>query len=872
MTNQQEKHHILKKIIWPIWVTFLSDKIGPNGVSAFEKWIYFTEKYINHPTVNYHKKCEQICENMSEKTCQNVFRALTLYGAMDQAIIAMIEDAGHLQDKISFSEQECVEISQKKCKKLIADLSLRIELNISLHQTNINMKNLFSEVLQKINLKASELTHKTQLSYQQKQALLRSWNLGWNADSHAAIKSTSLNQLKNCYSQVLNVITTQLPKSYQNVLDICTEKLNISTHKCIKKDICSLTLTGLTIDDLTAKDLKDLYRYTQIQKIQHYLNSVDELLNSLSITTTQMNISLPLKHSINADKKQLSTVISHANDHYPYIQKCTYIKLKLQGMLHAIQTQTINLRAYQELAEYRKDLELIESSLVKQQLVTVARYDLCHIIRAAVIGNALKCELTQSSITINKHIALFLKQKKLIQTKSFDEEKWITNELKQSRVAGLSKCRFKKAEKHKLMQATYLQIQQLVYQEKEYTFMTYNVTEFRCIQDILNVLFMFKEYGLISYKRNKISVAYIDIALTFTDPDKIKSSPEFIESIYNNKFYCDYLAQRQYQQVIKLDPSILCKQLGYVATYQVLDKAITALKKLEKKYNLTLHISIIHTGRAVIQRHGFQFKAEQTQHAMEWVAECSNRFSENNIFENILITQLKKKLMNNKLKKFSRKEQQIMQEWIAISIEKYKQINQDGMLFNDFIIAAKNVEKSKEQSLAKKYQQLLTTYHALPPVSILVVLTQPYGVMCYGLGAALQHIEQRYGINKLIDWYHNWPLFTHIINTATIMLQKSSLLMLKTELKKNRRYKAFKTLLSDIEQDIDDATEYILHISGKESLLENEWHAYSLIAKQQHVLPFQCLLIQQCIEIKTKGHINKQQERWVQLCYEKITC
>ena len=326
--------------------------------------------------------------------------------------------------------------------------------------------------------------------------------------------------------------------------------------------------------------------------LQLYIDRIEQLYLEYSESKRIIGVSDELEESICDDLQYLSNEqhqrASIRNPAEVHRKKFRLISLKLQNSLDAIMpnaAQTTFRYSYSE--ELLKDLRLIDHSLRNHGGAYLAGGNLARLIRQVdIFGFHL------ASLDIRQHrdehraaVVEILHNYAPEYTALHDNER--TNILEDLFFKELTRDNTISDRARNVID-TFKTIKRCRTEFGSDSIRTYIISMCESVSDVLEVLFLMKQAGLIETKGKKIATSHLDIAPLFETVDDLRNASAMMEHLYTHPLYQQHLAARNNNQEIMIGYSDSSKDSGVVASSWELFKAQRSLSQAGAKYDVSV--------------------------------------------------------------------------------------------------------------------------------------------------------------------------------------------------------------------------------------------------------------------------------------------
>lgn len=337
-----------------------------------------------------------------------------------------------------------------------------------------------------------------------------------------------------------------------------------------------------------------------------YIRSVNELIGSLSQSTTKVNVSAELLASIEndiADMPDIGQRVIDRNPYEPYRQKLSFIKIRLEKTKDAnnadLPSQAAHSeRLYQIPSEFLEDLHIIRRSLHENNGSRTAEIEIDALIkRVEVFGFRLvRLDIREEASKHTRAICEIFERLGIYRDfPDLSEEEKIRvliTEIENRRPLiyedmNLSPECIRTVETFRVIKWARENI-------SPEAITTYIISMTHKISDILTVLLLAKETGLYRGNNNPpippVETASIDIVPLFETIDDLRRSGEIMGGLFSLPLYRKYLEQRGGLQEIMLGYSDSSKDGGILTSSWELYNAQKILRDIAQRHGIRLRL------------------------------------------------------------------------------------------------------------------------------------------------------------------------------------------------------------------------------------------------------------------------------------------
>lgn len=346
--------------------------------------------------------------------------------------------------------------------------------------------------------------------------------------------------------------------------------------------------------------------------LQLYIQSIHNLIGSLSQSTTKVTISKELLSSIErevAERPEIGQRVLNRNPYEPYRQKLSFMKMRLEGAREAIREGASHerrdeIRPYPGPSEFLEDLSIVRRSLIENKGMRTALIEIDAMInRVKVFGFHLASldireeaeRHTRAICEVFDRLGIYPGFKDLL-----EEEKIgiLSREIENLRPLIFERMDLS-GESLKTIE-TFKAIRWARETIDPEAVGSYIISMTHRISDILTVLLLVKEAGL--YRDNSIPLTLpsppggeglgegIDIVPLFETIEDLSRSREIMEGLFSLPVYKRYMNCRGRVQEIMLGYSDSSKDGGILTSSWELYKAQKGLWEVARRHGIRLRL------------------------------------------------------------------------------------------------------------------------------------------------------------------------------------------------------------------------------------------------------------------------------------------
>ena len=612
--------------------------------------------------------------------------------------------------------------------------------------------------------------------------------------------------------------------------------------------------------------------YQRQLMLERYFKSVSELRDQLSISMQWSQVSPSLLESLEMDRLRFPDIYEDRAARYrlePYRLKLSYILERLRlalernqlladagweapcdghsglewasgGTAPTLQGQELH---YGSAEEFRTDLELIRDSLQATGLGCEALSDLLrqvHTFAFCLASLDIRQESTRHSDAIDE-LSRYLQVP--VPYGEMDEPQrveWLLNEIQTLRPLVPPAARWSDATAETL--AVFRMLQRLQQEFGPRICRTYVISMNHTMSDLLEVVLLAKEAGLVDPRARRSSLLVIPLFETVED---LQRAPEVMDQLFSNSFYRDLLASGTGEalQEVMLGYSDSNKDSGFLSSNWEIHRAQIALQGLANRHGVALRI--FHgRGGSVGRGGGPAYQAILAQPSgtlrgrikiTEQGEVLASKYSLPELalynLETVTTAVLQNSMVSTPVDD-TPSWNELMGRLAAYSRDHYRALvhdNPDLVAFFQQVTPIEEISKlqiSSRPTRRKSGAQDLSGLRAIPWV---FGWTQSRFLLpsWYGVGSALdRELREDPGQMELLQLlYQRWPFFRMLISKVEMTLAKVDLELAQhyvRSLGRPQHREAFEGIFSSIAREFRLTRELILKISGHTRLLDSD--------------------------------------------------
>ncbi len=518
-----------------------------------------------------------------------------------------------------------------------------------------------------------------------------------------------------------------------------------------------------------------------------YLTAIEGLIRKFSQSETRISVSKKLMASLEHDRKlmpELSKEMEQYEQSEIYRKKLSFIYERLENTLRKKKA------AYKSNKDFIEDLKLVQDSLNENKSVFAARGDLDRLMdQVETFGfHMAKLDIRDHASKIRKCL-----------TELFPDENALDEEFLLKKIAARPQKNMRtdlSPEAKDILEQ--LRMMRRIQEDADAQIVDdYIISMTEGPSDILALLYLAKETGLIKIQKEKVVQARVGIVPLFETIHSLERAHEVMGRLFSMPLYKSYLAARGGVQQVMLGYSDSSKDGGYLAANWKLYQAQKNLGAVAEKFGVKLEI--FHGKGGTIDRGGGEShkailaqpyaapggRIKVTEQGEVVAQKYSNPvIAERNLEQlvtAVLWTNLVSKDEVEKNKKIIVWEKRL-ERLADFAFDFYRQLvfNTEGFL--DFYQEATPIDvlqiaRISSRPAMRASQKSFENLRAIPWVFSWVQSRYIISAW-YGIGTALEkYIEENpdTGLDEIKEMYEEWPFFYSLMNNAQISLAKADL-------------------------------------------------------------------------------------------------
>lgn len=844
----------------------LTEQAGKKVFNLEEKLRDLSKQLRNHYSLNTKNKLEKIIGELNLKESKELLRAFTIYfhlvnEAEKKEIIRVnrireikSHERGN-QHPRSESIAEAIyllhknHISGEKVQEIIN--SLQIQSVITAHPTESKRRTVLDK-LNRIYQLVSELGSNNLLPQENeriKREIKSHITTLWQTDEVRSTALTVLNEVENALYFFNQTIFDLIPIVYDDLKAALNRyypkyKFNIPVF------LRYASWVGGDRDgnpNVTPQVTKEAVKYSSIQILNKYINSIKAIRKELSQSIHWAHLDKEFIKSLKEDEKRIP-VSDELKERYkiePFRKKLWFIEDKLHHNLAAITNNTFrsNDYRYKTHKEFIDDLMLIKNSLLK-----ITKNEYCSlenlILQVQTFGFYFaELDVRQHSKEHAKAISEILKElpKPYLDLSEEERSNLLTNKILSNKLFLKKNNGYSQSTQNIL--DTFYMIKHIHDNFGEDFIRSYVISFTHGVSNLLEVLFLAKETGVLRITKTKNNIAFklnLNVVPLFETSQDLENAEQLLQKLFNNKAYKLQLKSRNRFQEIMLGYSDSNKDGGYLAAHWELYKAQDEISKVCKKNNVTWRF--FHGRGGSIGRGGG--RASQAIKAQPHFSVSGKfRYTEQGEVVSLRYSQLPlahrhiECIVHAVITSSSTKSQVLTEKrtknpWFSImdnltdsSMKAYRNLIYENKDFWDFYINSTPINyigklKIGSRPASRTGLNELEDLRAIPWV-LSWTQTRIMLPSWYGIGFALkEYIKDGKALKQVQEMYLKWPFFRTLIDNAQMGLAKADMHTADQYLKLSTQTEAKKEIQKLIKNEYFRTVSEIMKVTKQKNLLD----------------------------------------------------
>ncbi|MDR7416707.1 MAG: phosphoenolpyruvate carboxylase [Armatimonadota bacterium] len=638
------------------------------------------------------------------------------------------------------------------------------------------------------------------------------------------------------------------------------------------------------VDAQTTARTLELHR---VLVLRRYLEEAEALRDELTSSTRRAEISGALRASLAADLARFPELeeVVRRYPHEPYRQKLSCVVERLRHTLEDPQSPL----AYSGPEELLEDLQCVQRSLEAHGGVRIARARLLDfLVRVQTFGFHLaKLDIRQESGVHGRLVAHLLRRVGVTE----DYEGLAEGEKVALLVQLLSGPSL--ATPHREISAepersTWEVFRRLPEWQARYgpeACGTYIISLTSGPSDVLEVLFLAREAGLVRYDSAGRATSRLDIVPLFERIAELRACGEILEALLRLPCYRAHLHARGDLQEIMLGYSDSNKDGGYLAAEWALYRAQKVIPEVCRRHGC--EVRLFHGRGGAIGRGGgpaerailamppeaLNGRLKLTEQGEVLFARYANPLIARRHLEQLLHALLRAHGWSPEAADPGRLErwEAVMEELAEAALRAYRSLVYETPGFSRYFFEATPIEEIGRLNMAsrpvsRREVRRIEDLRAIPWVfSWTQTRTNLPG--WYGLGSALAGFADRSPAHlaELQEMYRDWPFFRSVLDNAQISLGTADLRIARLYAENVTDRRLAQEIFGRIRTEYERSVEAVLRITGQRRLLDNAPTLQRLVAlRNPYVDPMhyiQAHLLRSLRRALESGDIERA-ERW----------
>ncbi|MHB8853568.1 MAG: phosphoenolpyruvate carboxylase [Ignavibacteriaceae bacterium] len=637
---------------------------------------------------------------------------------------------------------------------------------------------------------------------------------------------------------------------------------------------------------ITVDITKETLLNNKRQIINLYQNDLDLLYTSLSSSLNISKASRSLEQSINSDISLFDKDFSDNILRDPseiYRAKIFQISYKLK--------RTVNSEefGYKKSSEFVDDLETIYESLSKNKGKIIADTVVLPLIyKVKTYGFRLVAlDIRQNASLIKEAVSELLSYSEVVENYSLLPEvqkvNLLTKEILSSRPLKNNFSELSKSTRQIIEELSVIKWGKVNIAPNACN--DYIISNCSSVSDVLNVLLLAKEAGLVKLQNHKIIRSDFDILPLFETIEDLRRSDSVMKELFSNKAYMQHLLLREKIQKIMIGYSDSNKDGGIVTSNYELYKAQINLKKLCDAGSIEL--TLFHGRGGSISRGGGpvnQSILAQPYGTIEGkikITEQGEMISSKYLLPQIagkslelmtaaIITATARTKFKSGVDKFELY-RDIFENISQSAFEHYRLLVNHPNFFSYFRSATpidiiEQIEIGSRPSSRKKSKDI-RLLRAIPWVFTWTQNRQTISGW-YGFGTAIHKSinENKTGWGSMRKMYEEWEFFKTLVDNIEMVLLKTDMIIGREYLTLCENYKIANQIFNLINNEYDLSCSAILKITGENNLLDaNKSLQRSILLRNPYIDPISFIQVKFVKQFRKKNISKNQRENLLML-------
>lgn len=800
------------------------------------------------------KNIKQIVSKLNLSQSHNVIKAFAIYfilvNAADEVHKIVIDKIRQTNSQYSLQGSFRQSAKNLKSLKLTTDQLEEILKQIEIipvftaHPTEATRQTILRKVL-----RISKLLLEKELSFlpendenEIKDKIKTEITLLWQSNEIRFSKITVEDEVMRGLFFFKNVIYNILPKVYNNLEYELNKTLNY------KNEIPTLLKFGSWIGGdrdghpyVSIDVTKKTFQIHRREIIDLYLNELSNIYEFLSSSTYQKEISQKLKNRVKENERKLRLGKDDEKLREPTEFYRAYLYQIYNKLSNTLSGKGI---AYNNSKELLDELDVMKTSLIQNDgEVIVDNWINPFYRKVETFGfHFVKLDVRQNAKLIREAVDELLSIADAVKHfENLTEEEKIEvlqKEIVNSRPLSNPYLDFSENTNKILSEIKIIEwgIQNI----SSESISDYIISNCENVSDILSVLLLAKETGLVKVSKGKIIESKIDILPLFETIGDLRNSKSVMSKLFSLSAYKDQLKQRGRTQKIMLGYSDSNKDGGIVTSNFELYKAQMKLEDVCKENKIEM--ILFHGRGGSISRGGgpvYRSILAQPPQTIEGKLKLTEQGEM--ISAKYLIPQTAQKsletitsaVIEQTAKSYKKKAPKNIHKFINL----FETISEEAFQHYRSLVGHKSfieyfrtvtpidiIEKIEIGSRppSRKKGQDISALRAIPWVFSWTQNRQTISGW-FGFGSAIENAlnEKSITINELRSMYSDWKFFNALVQNIEMVLTKTDMLIAEEYAKLNQS-KGAKEIFEEIQNEYDKSVTYLLKITGEKELLAHD--------------------------------------------------
>ncbi len=629
--------------------------------------------------------------------------------------------------------------------------------------------------------------------------------------------------------------------------------------------------------------------------LRKYVEMVRTLIQDLSPSINKVAVTEELEQSIASDERLLPAFAASTrrlNRSERYRKKLDFIRVKLENTLEQVEriAEDVGLgrtlvgsrgnvsvshveKGYERSSEFLEDLMVIDRSLRANRGAIIADGRLSDLIQQVkVFGFHLApLDLRQHSgvhmAAINE-IFETIGLPKLSSLNREERKATLLWELMNPRPLGVLKIAENCSnEAQELLQTLEVARQALTLVSPR-SIESYIISMTRDETDMLILMLLMKEIGLVEIRDGKVTQAMLDIVPLFETRDDLVRAPEVLRTLFANSMYRSYLHARGGIQEVMIGYSDSGKDAGILQSNYSLYTAQLGFIEVAKEFGVKLRI--FHGRGGSVSRGGGpthkallavpyvdQVKITEQGEVIGW--NYSNPEIARRHLEQVISAMVIRAISERYGKSQAVSEEYLdtLKDLAQIGCNTYEKLVKHDPRFIPFYLSFTPLDAVERATIGSRPSRRksgsassIADLRAIPWV-FSWMQTRALFPSFYGSGSAFSQLMAMKGEERLREMYQNWPYFNSLINNMQMVMSKVDFDVSKLYLS---LVDANQEVFDQIWEDFIKAEEAILKITGNDKLLGHAPDLLNSIKRRNvYIDPLHAVQVKLLKEWRAKG-------------------